>query len=86
MGPHKKRPWDPVSYDDHPLVELDAEPAQMGGAQRAPSRAFSETYQKLIHYMSDQASIPPAIQDPIILDLMAVRARFCPRFTSLASG
>jgi len=86
-GPRKKRPWGAIPYDGHPLVELDVERGRRWVERGEPRPGhFPETYQKLAHYLSVQAGIPPAIQEPMILDLMAIRARFCPRLTTLASG
>lgn len=86
-GPRQKRPWGNTPYDGWPLVELDAKRGRRW-VDRDPPRPghLPETFQKLAHFLGTQAGIPPAIQEPMILNLMAIRARFCPRLTTLASG
>lgn len=85
-GPRKERPWD-AGEDGRPLAELDAKRAHEW-LEREPPRPghLTETFQKLTHFLGTEAGVPPAVQEPMILDLMALRARFCPRLTTLASG
>lgn len=85
-GPRKERPWD-AGEDARPLAELDAERARRW-LDRDPPRPghLPGTLHKVAHFLGTQAGVPPAVQEPMILDLMAIRARFCPRLTVLASG
>ncbi|MFN3286593.1 MAG: DUF1670 domain-containing protein [bacterium] len=85
-GPRKERPWD-AGEEGRPLAELDAQRARRW-LDRDPPRPghLPETFQKIAHFLGTQAGIPPALQEPMILDLMALRARFCPRLTTLRSG
>lgn len=86
-GPCQKRLWGNTPYDGQPLVELDAERARRLVGRDPPRPGhLPETFQKLAHFLGTQAGIPPTIQEPMILDLMAIRARFCPRLTTLTSG
>lgn len=85
-GPRKERPWDP-GEDGSPLAELDAKRARHWLERESPRPGhLPETFQKLAHFLGTEAGVPPAVQEPMILDLMALRARFCPRLTTLASG
>lgn len=85
-GPRRQRPWDP-GEDGRPLAELDAKRARDWLDRGSPRPGhLPETFQKLAYFLGNQAGVPPAVQEPMILDLMAIRARFCPRLTTVASG
>lgn len=86
-GPRKERPWGSTSLEGQPLAELETARAKRWLERGAPRPAHSpDTFRKLMHFLGAQAGIPPAVQEPLLLDLMALRARFCPRITTLASG
>ncbi len=86
-GPRGQRPWGRCCGDREPLAELDIQRARQW-VDRGPPRLghLQGTVRKLAHYLGAQAGIPAAIQEALILDLMSIRARFCPRITTLASG
>ena len=87
-GPRHQRPWGSLSDQEvRPLLELDRERGRRRlelGPPRPGHRP--ETTQKLQHYLDTQAGIPPAIQEPLLLELMALRARFYPRMGTLTTG
>lgn len=69
------------------LMELDRERARQRMERDAPRPGHrAETTEKLYHYLHTQAGIPPAVQEPLLLELMSMRARFYPRMCSLSSG
>ena len=88
-GPRRQRPWGASGGGEEarPLLELDRKRARRR-LDRAPPRPGhrTETTQKLQHYLHTQAGIPPAVQEPLLLELMALRARFCPRIGALKTG
>jgi hypothetical protein len=45
-----------------------------------------ETLLGLRQFLREQAGIPPAIQEPMLVELMAIRARFQPRLETMRSG
>lgn len=85
LGPCQQRPWGPG--DGAPLAELDTTRASRW-LERDPPRPGHrpETFTKLAHFLGSEAGIPPGLQEPMILDLMALRARFCPQVGTLATG
>jgi hypothetical protein len=86
-GPRRSRPWHSLPEDAKPLAELEATNARRWAERGAPRPAhLPETFEKLAHFLGTQAGVPPAIREPMILDLMAIRARFCPRASVLRSG
>jgi len=86
-GPRQQRPWGTNPSDGEPLTELDAARGRLRLNCHSPHPAhLPETHKQLAHFLGTQAGIPPAVQEPLILDLMVLRARFCPRVTMLATG
>ncbi len=87
-GPRRQRPWTPGTGGDiRPLLELDRERGRRHLERGAPRPAHEpQTLRCLTHYLGTQAGIPPAIQEPLVLELMALRARFYPRLSALKSG
>jgi hypothetical protein len=85
-GPRSDRPWADALGGGEPLVKLDTERVNKW-IDRSPPRPGhnSETFQKLAHFLGTEAGIPPAVQEPLILSLMSIRARFCPRLSNLGS-
>jgi hypothetical protein len=75
-GPRRQRPWGAVRLDGEPLAELDA----------VRARHRPEMLQKLAHFLTHEAGVPPAVQESMLLELVAIRARCCPRITTLATG
>ncbi len=89
-GPRRGRPWptdQAVLADGAALATLDAERGRHR-ADRDPPRPAHQpaTYARLIHYLGTQAGIPPAVQEALVTELAAIRARCAPRITTLASG
>jgi hypothetical protein len=85
--PRRQRPWGAVRLDGEPLPELDAVRARQRLELGPPRPAHHpETLQKLTHFLTDEAGVPPAVQEPMLLELIALRARCCPRITTLATG
>lgn len=86
-GPRASRPWGALPEGTRAFAELEAKRARSWAERAAPRPAhLPETFEKLAHFLGTQAGVPPAIQEPMILDLMAIRARFCPRASVLKSG
>lgn len=86
-GPRRNRPWQAFPEDARPLAELEASRARCWAERGAPRPAhLPETFEKLAQFLGTQAGVPPAIREPMILELMAIRARFCPRASVLTSG
>jgi hypothetical protein len=68
-------------------MELDLARAKKQRLAEAPRPAHRpETLKRLYHYLGTEAGIPPAVQEPLLLELMAIRARFHPRLKTLRSG
>lgn len=87
-GPRRERPWTPgVGGDVFPLSELDRERG-LRRLERGPPRPAHapDTLRRLTHYLGTQAGIPPAVQEPLLLELVALRTRFFPRIGTLKSG
>jgi hypothetical protein len=87
LRPRRRRPWTPEAAEVEPLWELDAARGRKR-LERGPPRPGHrpETAQRLLHYLAEEAGIPPAVREPLLHDLIALRARFHPRLTTLASG
>jgi len=84
-GPRQQRPWG--TAEGVPLAQLDTSRASRRLEKDPPRPGHRpETFAKLAHFLGSEAGIPPAFQEPMILDLMALRARFCPRVGTLATG
>lgn len=90
-GPRTQRPWPTEQAHAGPsgtaLAKQDAERGARW-ADRDPPRPAHQpaTYTRLAHYLGTQAGIPPAVQEALLTELAAIRARCAPRITTLASG
>ncbi|MDZ7800513.1 MAG: hypothetical protein U5K81_06940 [Trueperaceae bacterium] len=87
VGPRRTRPWGSTIPGGTPAPELDLARAERR-TQRGPPRPAHEqdTLMALTRYLGTEAGIPPAVQEPMLLELSALRARFHPRVGMLASG
>ncbi len=86
-GPRTHRPWGMTVYEGEPIAELDA--ARRAGRldHATPHLAHRpETCERLSRFLRQEAGIPPAVHEAMLLDLMALRARFSPRIGMLRSG
>lgn len=82
----RHRPWGSAS-DGHPLVQLDLARAKKRHQRGAPRPAHRpETLKRLVHFLGTQAGIPPAVQEPLVLELLTIRARFYPRLHTIRTG
>lgn len=85
-GPRRQRPWDTAAAGE-PLAHLEVERAQRRLERQPPRPAHRpETLARLQHFLGSEAGIAPALQEPMLLELMALRARFCPRTGMLEEG
>ncbi len=83
----RKRPWGPFAPQGDPLKELDLARSRKPRRESiSHPRHRPETLLRLCHYLGSEAGIPPAIQEPMLLELMTIRARFHPRLNTLRSG
>lgn len=86
-GPRRERPWGSTRLLGEPLAALDAQRARRWVERDPPRPAHRpETLAKLQAFLRNEAGIAPAVQEPMLLDLMSLRARFCPRVSVLATG
>jgi DNA-binding CsgD family transcriptional regulator len=87
-GARRERPWGTLqAQETRPLLELDQERGRRRLERGTPRSAHQpRTMQKLQHYLGTDCGIPPAVQEPLLLELMAVRARFYPRMGALRTG
>lgn len=86
-GPRQQRPLGVNLSDGKPLPELDADRGRLRLDRHSPHPGhLPETPQATDPLSEYPGWHPPAVQEPLILDLMALRARFCPRVTMLATG
>jgi hypothetical protein len=86
-GTKRQRPWGNTLGEGKPLMELDLARARRGRLPEVPRPAHRPaTLRRLLHYLGTEAGIPPAVQEPLLLELMAIRARFHPRLRTLRSG
>jgi hypothetical protein len=87
-GPRRERPWTPGRGGDvRPLLELDQQRGRYRLERGVPRPGHApETLRRLSHYLATQAGIPPAVQETLLLELVALRARFYPRVGTLKSG
>ena len=74
-------------YAGEPVTELD-EARRTGRLDHAEPRPAHrpETFERLSRFLREEAGIPPAVHEAMLLDLMALRARFAPRAGRLRSG
>lgn len=87
LRPSRQRPWTSAAPDAEPLWELDAERGRKRLDRDPPRPAHRpETVQRLLGYLANEAGIPPAVREPLLLELVALRARFYPRIATLGSG
>ena len=86
-GPRRNRPWGHAPGGTRPLDGLDA--ARLASLKAPPQpqpRYRQEALEELLHYLGTEAGIPPAVQEPLLFELIAIRARFCPHPSLLATG
>lgn len=88
-GPRTQRPW-PAEPGEPTGAALATHDAERGARwiDRDPPRPGHQpqTLARLAAYLGTQAGIPPAVQEPLLTELAAIRARCAPRITTLASG
>lgn len=88
--PRRTRPWpesDEIDVSGADVAQADASTAR-ALLDRGPPRPAHrpETYANLTAFLGRKAGIPPALQEPLLAELIAIRARCCPRLTTVASG
>jgi len=70
-GSRRQRPFEESIIDGQPLMELEFERGRKLRQRPTPSpRYSSETFEQLCYYLGTQAGIPPAIQEPMLRELM----------------
>jgi len=81
------RPWADCKAQREPLAELDRSRAKRRYQWKPPRPTpRPQTMRALCHYLGAEAGVPPAVQEPLVLELMSIRARFQPRLGVLQSG
>lgn len=85
--PRSQRPFGAVTGDLVRELVKDAKRGQASKPSEFPQlMQQAETIQKLRYFLGEEAGIPPAVREPMILDLSRLRARFCPRISMIESG
>ena len=85
--PRTERPYGPVDDDTIGQLVGGVERAGVGTGQAAPRLGHDrEMMQRLMYFLTEQAGVAAAVREPMILDLLRLRARFCPRINMLAAG
>lgn len=83
----RHRPWGQTTPDAAPLRELDIARGRRQLQRGSPHPGHRpETLSALAQFLGSEAGVPPAVQEPMLLDLIALRARFAPRIGTLKSG
>lgn len=86
-GSRRERQYGPVTGELTRELMQDAERAQVGKLSENPCLAHtSDAKCNILHFLSEEAGIPPAVREPMFLDLARIRARFCPRISMISSG
>ncbi len=83
----RHRPWGNAMGHGQPLMELDLARAKRRHQRGDPRPGHRpETLKRLVHFLGTQAGVAPAVQEPLVLELMAMRARFYPRIATVSNG
>ena len=87
LASRARRPWGMTVGLGEPIVELDEarRASRLDGAEPRPAHR-PETFERLSHFLRDEAGVPPAVHEAMLLDLMSLRARFAPRASMLRTG
>lgn len=83
-GPREQRPWNDRAADYRPARTRKL--SQTGSRVQFPQIHEQDVMPNLKNYLDVEAGIPKAIQEPMLLELMACRARFHPRFSTVSTG
>lgn len=85
--PIRQHKYGPVTGELVRELIRDAESAERGKLSENPRFSHTEdTKLKIINFLAEDAGIPPAIREPMFLDLARLRARFSPRIRTICSG
>lgn len=83
----RERTYGPVTGELAIELTRDAERAvAMKPSDRPRPGHLPETMCKLTHFLGEDAGVAPAVREPMLLDLVRLRARFCPRISVIDSG
>ncbi len=83
----RERSYGPVTGELAKELTHDAERAvAMKPSERPRPGHLPETMRKLTHFLGEDAGVAPAVREPMLLDLVRLRARFCPRISVIDSG
>jgi len=83
----RARPYGNTIPGAMPLSDLDLERARATTRRGAPRPAHHpNTLAALTYFLDTQAGIPPAVQEAMLFELIALRARYHPLASALASG
>jgi len=84
-GPRKHRPWNDQASEYTPAVTTE-KTRESGSQFRFVKAHERDAMTGLKHFLDNEAGIPRAVQEPLLLELMALRAGFYPRLSAIASG
>ena len=90
LRPRHARPWpqgDELACDGATRAEQDAARGRARARREAPRPAHrADTLADLQRFLVTEAAVAPALCEPMVAELVALRARCCPRLSTLASG
>ena len=85
--PRRERAYGPISGEAAMELVRDAERAVATKPSDMPRLGHRpKTMHELCHFLGEEAGVPPAVREPMLLDLAKLRARFCPRINTIDSG
>jgi ASC-1-like (ASCH) protein len=86
-GARRKRQYGPITGELARELVQDAEKAQNSRLSENPQLPCTKDAQStIIHFLREEAQVPPAVREAMFLDLARLRARFYPRISMINSG
>lgn len=90
LRPREERPWaehDELEETGARRAEKDAAKGRRRAERQPPRPAHRrETLAELQRFLLTEAAVAPALCEPMLAELVALRARCCPRLSTLESG
>lgn len=86
-GSRRERQYGPITGELARELVQDAEKAENSRLSENPQLPYTKDAQStIVHFLREEAQVPPAVREPMFLDLARLRARFYPRISMINSG
>jgi hypothetical protein len=86
-GARRERQYGPITGELARELVKDVEKAQKSKLSETPQLPYTKDVQStILHFLREEAQVPPAVRETMFLDLARLRARFYPRISMINSG